>query len=123
MRNVASVEGSDPVQLIAAAAAEDSPASPEIAVRPLALLSSAHFFIDLYSSALGALQPLLVVRHALNLMQAGVLGGLLSFSSSVMQPLYGYISDRFGFRYLTVLAPAITGIFISSLGAAPSYGA
>jgi FSR family fosmidomycin resistance protein-like MFS transporter len=89
--------------------------------RRLLLLSSGHFFIDLYSGALGALQPLLLARFGLSLLQAGFLGGLLSFSSSVMQPVYGYLSDRLQYRSFTVLAPFIAGVFISSLGLASSY--
>jgi FSR family fosmidomycin resistance protein-like MFS transporter len=96
--------------------------SPPQPLRRLLLLSLGHYFIDLYSSALGALQPLLVARYGLSLFQAGTLGGLLSFSSSVMQPVYGYLSDRLHFRGFTVLAPAIAGIFISSLGLAGGYG-
>src|SRR5574341_1287183 len=87
----------------------------------LVLLSCGHFFIDLYSSALGALQPLLVGQFRLSLTQAGILGGLLVFSSSVMQPVYGYLSDRFHSRLFSALAPAIAGLFISSLGLAPGY--
>lgn len=95
--------------------------SEPVAFRTLALLSCGHFFIDLYSNALGALQPLLVARHSMSLARAGFLGGLLSFSSSVMQPLYGYLSDRFGFRGFTILAPLIAGVFISCLGLASGF--
>jgi FSR family fosmidomycin resistance protein-like MFS transporter len=86
------------------------------------LLCLGHFSVDLYSSALGALQPLLVEKYHTSLKQVGILGGLMVFASSVMQPLYGYLSDRFHTRLFTVLAPAIAGVFISSLGLAPSYG-
>ncbi|MSV27871.1 MAG: MFS transporter [Bryobacterales bacterium] len=91
------------------------------AALPLALFSLAHFFIDLYSGALGALQPLLIAQFGITLTQAGLLGGMLVFSGSVMQPVYGYFSDRTGSRLFTVLAPAAAGVFISSLGWAPSY--
>ena len=88
----------------------------------LALLSFGHFFVDLYSAALGALQPRLVEHLHLSLTQAGILGGLLVFSSSLCQPIYGYLADRFHSRLFTVLAPACAGLFISALPAAPSYG-
>lgn len=87
----------------------------------LVLLSFGHFFIDLYSSAIGAFQPVLVPRLHLSLHQAGILGGMLVFSSSVMQPVYGYLSDRIRTRLFTVLAPAVAGTFISLLGPAPSF--
>jgi FSR family fosmidomycin resistance protein-like MFS transporter len=87
----------------------------------LVLLSVAHFFIDLYSSALGALQPVIAARLGISLSQAGVLGGLLVFSSSTTQPAYGYLSDRYQSKLFTALAPAVAGIFISLIGLAPSY--
>jgi len=97
------------------------PVERAAAVLPFALLCVAHFFIDLYSSALGAFQPLIVEKLGLTLAQAGLLGGLLVFSSSTMQPAYGYLSDRFRSRLFTVLAPAVAGVFISLLGVASSY--
>lgn len=86
------------------------------------LFSIGHFFIDLYSSALSTFQPLLGEKLGLSLTQAGILGGLMVFSASVMQPAYGYLSDRFHTRLFTVLAPAVAGIFISVLGLVPAYG-
>ncbi|MGQ9634932.1 MAG: MFS transporter [Bryobacteraceae bacterium] len=87
----------------------------------LVLLSCGHFAVDLYSSALGALQPLLVERFGLTLARAGLLSGVLVFSASVAQPLYGYLSDRFHSRAFMVLAPAVAALFISALGLAPTY--
>ncbi len=88
----------------------------------LALLACGHFFVDLYSGALGALQPLLVRRFHLSLADAGILGGVLVTSSSVMQPAYGYLSDRFRTRLFAALGPAVAGLFISALGLARGYG-
>ena len=87
----------------------------------LTLYSIAHFFIDLYSSALGAFQPLLVQNLGLTLTQAGFLGAMMTFSGSFTQPLYGYLSDRFHSRMFSVLAPAVAGIFISAIGLATNF--
>ncbi len=104
----------------------EAPPQPDAAVRAgivtLVLLSVGHFFVDLYSGALGALQPLFVERLGLSLTQAGILGGVFVVASSVMQPFYGYLSDRFHTRMFAALAPAVAGICISSLGLAPAYG-
>ena len=88
----------------------------------LVLLSLGHLFIDLYSSALGALQPLLVDKLGLTLTQAGIVGGVMVFSSSVMQPVYGLLSDRYRTKLFAALSPAISGVFVSALGLAPTYG-
>jgi FSR family fosmidomycin resistance protein-like MFS transporter len=87
----------------------------------LALFCLTHFIIDVYSGALGALQPLLMAPFRMNFTQAGILAGVLSFSSSMLQPGWGYLADRFHSRLFTALAPAVAGIFISSLGWAPNY--
>src|SRR5574340_228705 len=81
-----------------------------------------HASVDLYSASLGALQPLLGQRFGLSFTQAGILGGVLVFSASVLQPVYGYLSDRFHSRLFAALAPAVAGVFISSLGLAPGFG-
>lgn len=88
----------------------------------LILLSAGHFSVDLYSGALGALQPLLVKRFGMTLADAGLLGGVLVCFSSVMQPAYGYLSDRIRTRLFAALGPGFAGLFISSLGLAPAYG-
>ncbi|MDP8980127.1 MAG: MFS transporter [Acidobacteriota bacterium] len=88
----------------------------------LILFSLGHFFIDLYSAALGTFQPVLGDRLGLSLTQAGILGGMMGLSSSVMQPVWGFLSDRFHTRLFSALAPAVAGIFISALGIAPSFG-
>ena len=87
----------------------------------LTLFTLTHFMIDVYSGALGALQPLLIGPFHMNFTQAGILAGALSLSSSVLQPGWGYLADRFQSRLFTALAPAVAGIFISSLGWAPNY--
>jgi FSR family fosmidomycin resistance protein-like MFS transporter len=89
----------------------------------LVLYSFAHFSIDLYSGAIGVLQPALISKLSFTLTQAGFLGGLLAFSSSVTQPFYGYLSDRFRSRLFSCLAPAVAGTFICGLAAAPNYAA
>lgn len=107
-----------------AIAASASPVSQQAVKRGmmiLALFSAGHFVVDLYSSALGIFQPLLVDKLHLNLTEAGILGGLMVLFSSVMQPAWGYLSDRFHTRAFSVLAPAVAGIFISALGLAASY--
>ena len=84
-------------------------------------LSAGHFWIDAYASMPGALIPFLYRTHDLSFTQMGVLAGMLIFSSSFLQPLYGYLSDRWNSRAFTALGPAIAGIFICTLGLISSY--
>jgi MFS transporter, FSR family, fosmidomycin resistance protein len=88
----------------------------------LVLMCVGHFVIDLYSSALSVFQPLLAQKLSITLTWAGVLGGMIVFSGSTMQPAYGYLSDRFHTRLFAALAPAVAAVFLSLLGAAPGVG-
>ena|SRR5579883_1157539 len=87
----------------------------------LTLYCVAHFFVDMYSGAMGAFQPILVEKLNFSLAEAGILGGIIVFSGSFVQPLYGYLSDRFHSRMFSVLAPLVAGIFISCLGFVPNF--
>lgn len=87
----------------------------------LTLFSLGHFFIDLYSGSLGVMQPYLINKFGLSLTQAGMIGGLLVFSSSVTQPLFGYLSDRHRSRYYSALGPAVAGVFILGASLTPGY--
>ncbi|HNY42737.1 MAG TPA: MFS transporter [Bryobacteraceae bacterium] len=97
------------------------PARFSSALPTLVLLSFAHFFVDLHGGALGIFQPLLVGKLHLSFTQAGLLGGLLVFSSSVTQPIYGYLSDRIRTRMFTVLAPGAAALLLTGLSLAPSF--
>lgn len=88
----------------------------------LLLLIFSHFTVDLYGSFLAPLQPFLAARHHLALVQAGFLVSLFSISASLLQPVYGYWSDRLGRRFFVVLAPLIAASFMCLLPLAPKYG-
>jgi MFS transporter, FSR family, fosmidomycin resistance protein len=87
----------------------------------LAALCTAHFVSDSYSSIIYPLLPLLKAKLALTNSQVFWLAPLLAISSSLMQPLYGFISDRYARRFFAVFAPTITAVFVSMIGLAPSY--
>jgi len=103
----------------AVVAADPAPrTSVKVGMVALVLYSLGHFFVDLYSGALGAFQPIFVDKFHFTLTQAGILGGVMVFSGSFVQPAYGYLSDRFHSRMFSALAPAVAGIFIAALGLA-----
>jgi FSR family fosmidomycin resistance protein-like MFS transporter len=81
----------------------------------LTLLSIGHGSIDLYSSVVNTLQPLLVDRFGLSFTQAGWLGGTFMFSSAVLQLPFGVLADRVHSRLFSTLSPAVAGLFLSSL--------
>lgn len=95
--------------------------APDGRLRTTLQLSAAHFMVDSYSSMLGAFLPFLRDKLNLTLLEAGLLGGVLVFSSSLMQPLYGYLADLTERRVFVALGPAIAGIFICAMGRAPDF--
>src|SRR6185295_11418346 len=88
----------------------------------LAVLCAGHFVNDSYSSIIYPLLPLIKLKLGLSAAQIFWLAPLYAISSSLMQPVYGFISDRYFRRFFAVFGPAITGIFVSFIGLAPSYG-
>ncbi len=84
-------------------------------------LSAAHFVNDTYANFLGPLLPLLVTKLNLTIAQAGWLGAILTISSCFMQPVYGYLSDRYLRRSFAVFSPLITTVFMSCIGLAPNF--
>lgn len=82
----------------------------------LLLYSLGHFCVDLYSSALGVYQPVFARNLGVTLTQAGLLGGMMVLAGSVLQLVWGYLTDHFPSRLYTVLAPAVAGIFTAALG-------
>ena len=83
-------------------------------------IAAAHTAHDLYTSFLPALLPVFISKLALSTMQAGTLTVFLQWPS-LLQPFIGHLADRISLRYLVILAPAVTAIFMSCLGLAPSY--
>jgi FSR family fosmidomycin resistance protein-like MFS transporter len=88
----------------------------------VAALSFAHFVSDSYSSTVYPLLPLLAQRLHLSELEVFTLAPVVAITSSVMQPLYGFLSDRYSRRLFAVIGPAVTGCFVSLIGVAPSYG-
>ncbi|HEX5735848.1 MAG TPA: MFS transporter [Blastocatellia bacterium] len=84
-------------------------------------LCAGHFVNDAYSSIIYPLLPLLKDNLHLTTSQVFWLAPLYAISSSLMQPVYGFISDRYARRFFAVFGPAITAIFVSMIGLSPSY--
>lgn len=86
------------------------------------LLSAAHFVADSYSSFLVPVLPLLTARLKLTPAQAGLLIPTMMVTSSLLQPVYGLISDRYLKRAMSVHGPLLAAVFLSLIGLADSLG-
>jgi MFS transporter, FSR family, fosmidomycin resistance protein len=88
----------------------------------MAVLSGGHLFTDIGQGAVPALLPFLITRDHLNYASASALILAMTVASSVIQPIFGHISDRRSLPWLMPLGPALGGLGIALVGIAPSYG-
>ncbi len=94
---------------------------PNASFPKAALLALGHFINDLYPAFLPPLLPLLVEKFQLTFTRAGILATVLSFSSSMTQPLFGHLADKLGGRTLILLGPLICGVSLSLIGVVHHY--
>ena len=85
------------------------------------ILALGHAIVDSYGGFLAALLPRLVDKLDISYTLAGLLVTIVTISSSLAQPLYGYWSDRMRRGYLLVAGPALAALFWSAIGFAPNY--
>jgi len=83
------------------------------------LLSAGHFITDMYPGYLAPVLPLLIAKFGFSLTFAALLTATSSFSTSLMQAVFGYLSDRFSHRLFIILGPVISALFYSSIGYIP----
>ena len=84
------------------------------------IISSAHMMHDTYSGFIAPLLPFLIERLSLLKAEAGLF--ILVYQGvSVFQPVIGHIGDRINLRKYALVAPAVTAVFISLLGTAPTF--
>lgn len=84
------------------------------------LLFLAHFFNDFFSGTLAALLPTLKVRFGVSEVTLALFVAALSFSSSVLQPLFGAFADRLGRRLVASVGVMTSSVILSLIAIAPS---
>ena len=87
----------------------------------LFLLIAGHFVTDINTGALPAFLPF--IKESLNLTYTMTASVILIFNvtSSVIQPMFGYFSDRWSIRWLLPLGPFIASLGLGLVRIAPSY--
>jgi FSR family fosmidomycin resistance protein-like MFS transporter len=93
----------------------------EMNKKALAILSAGHLVTDINQTALPALLPFF--KEALNLSYttAGVILLLGNMTSSVIQPVFGYLSDRRPIKWFLPFAPFIACLGMSLTGFTTTY--
>jgi len=90
-------------------------------IKIILILSLSHLFIDVTGSALPALMPFLKNALQLNYAAVGSVIMVSNLTSSVIQPFFGYISDKIELKWLLPLSVILTYAGFSSVGLAPSF--
>jgi len=83
-------------------------------------ISIAHHLHDVFSSFLAPLLPLLIEKLSISYSMAGMLS-VFQRVPSLANPLIGLVADKLPVRYILIIAPSVTSIVMSLMGAAPSY--
>lgn len=89
--------------------------------KALVLLTAGHFVTDINTGALPAFLPF--IKGALNLSYTMTATIVLAFNltSSVIQPFFGYLSDRWSVKWLLPVGPLLASLGLGLLGLGPSY--
>lgn len=87
----------------------------------LFLLSFGHLCTDVVQGALPALLPYLKDRFSLSYAATGTILLAAQLTSSVIQPLFGYVTDRKPFPVLLSLGCLVSGVGIALLPHSPSF--
>ena len=90
--------------------------------RSMTVLSAGHLFTDVSQGSIPALLPFLITRQHLNYASASALILAATISSSIIQPLFGHVSDRRSLPWLMPIGPALGGLGVALIGIAPNYG-
>jgi FSR family fosmidomycin resistance protein-like MFS transporter len=85
------------------------------------ILSLSHLFTDLTGTALPAMMPFLKNTHQLSYTAVGAVIMVSNMTSSIIQPLFGYLSDRMEMKWLLPVSIILTCVGFSFLGLAPSF--
>lgn len=91
-------------------------------IRALALLILGHLVTDTTQGGLPTLLPLIQESLGLTYAASGAIMMTMQLTSSVIQPLFGFLTDRYSLRWLLPLGVAVSGLGFATLGFVDSYG-
>lgn len=86
------------------------------------ILGFGHLVVDLTQGILPILTPLLVESFNLTYLQVGIVALAFTFSSAIIQPVFGVMSDRHGMAWLMPLGLVLSGLGLGLTGMVSSYG-
>jgi FSR family fosmidomycin resistance protein-like MFS transporter len=81
-----------------------------------------HFIGDFFQSFIRPMLPVLANKFSLSLTQVGMITGIATFMAFLIQPLFGYLADRYRSRVVLLIGSFVGAICIPLVGVAPYFG-
>jgi FSR family fosmidomycin resistance protein-like MFS transporter len=81
-----------------------------------------HFIGDFFQSFIRPMLPVLADKFSLNLTQVGMITGIATFMAFLIQPIFGYLADRYRTRLILLIGSLVGAICIPLAGIAPYFG-
>jgi FSR family fosmidomycin resistance protein-like MFS transporter len=80
-----------------------------------------HFIGDFFQSFIRPLLPVLANKFSLSLTQVGLITGTATFMAFLIQPIFGYLADRYKTRLILLIGSFAGAICIPMVGIAPYF--
>jgi FSR family fosmidomycin resistance protein-like MFS transporter len=81
-----------------------------------------HFMGDFFQSFIRPLLPVLANKFDLSLAQVGLITGVATFMAFLIQPIFGYLADRYKTRVILLIGSFAGAICIPMVGVVPYFG-
>jgi FSR family fosmidomycin resistance protein-like MFS transporter len=81
-----------------------------------------HFIGDFFQSFIRPMLPLMADKFSLSLTQVGMITGIATFMAFLIQPVFGYLADRYRTRLILLIGSFVGAICIPLVGIAPYFG-
>jgi FSR family fosmidomycin resistance protein-like MFS transporter len=94
----------------------------QVDYKSIALLSAAHMCDDINQGVVPAMLPFFIAAYHLTYAAAAGLVLAQTLSSSVVQPLFGWLADRRSSPWLIPVGMSFAGLGVAVSGLAPTYG-
>ena len=80
-----------------------------------------HFIGDFFQSFVRPLLPVMADKFELSLAQVGLITGIAMFMAFLIQPIFGYMADRYNSRLILLVGSFVGAICIPMVGIAPYF--
>jgi FSR family fosmidomycin resistance protein-like MFS transporter len=91
--------------------------------RPIWIVALAHLVLEICNNFLPIVYPIFKNELGLSYTQVGITAMVAGVTGTLTQPLFGYLSDRWHARHLTVLSVVFIGLVMGLVGFVQHYPA